>query len=49
MENNFDNISYLIILRALFIFSLLEKGWAVKKTKNKKNTFEIYKSIKNIY
>ena len=46
MENNFDNISYLIILRALFIFSLLEKGWAVKK---KKNTFEIYKSIKNIY
>jgi hypothetical protein len=48
MENNLDNISYLIILRALFVFSLIEKGWSVKKFKNKKNTFQIYKSVKTI-
>jgi hypothetical protein len=48
MENNkLDNISYLIILRALFLFSLIDKGWSVKKFKNQKNTFEIYKSVKN--
>ena len=49
LNNTLDNISYLIILRALFVFSLLEKGWAVKKIRNKKNTFEIYKSIKSFH
>ena len=44
-----DVISLIIILRALFIYSLIEKGWSIKKIKNKKNTFEIYKSIKNNY
>jgi hypothetical protein len=41
-----DNISLLIILRALFIYYLLEKGWCVKRTKSKKDTFEIFKSVK---
>lgn len=49
LNNTLDNISYLIILRALFVFSLLEKGWAIKKIRNKKNTFEIYKSIKSFH
>ena len=40
-----DNISYLIILRALFILDILEKGWCVKKCKND-NLFEIYKNVK---
>jgi hypothetical protein len=44
-----DNLCYLIIFRALFIYSLIEKGWSIKKIKNKKNTFEIYKSVKNNY
>ncbi len=39
-----DQISYIIILRALFIFSLVEKGWSVKKVG--KNKFEMYKSVK---
>jgi hypothetical protein len=42
-----DKLSYLIILRALFIFSLIEKGWSIKKLD--KNTFEMFKSIKKEY
>ena len=42
-----DKISCLIILRALFLFSLIEKGWCVKKIENQKNTFEMFKSVKN--
>jgi len=42
-----DKISYIIILRALFIFSLIEKGWSIKKSKHSKNTFEIFKSVRN--
>jgi len=41
-----DHISSIIILRALFIFSLIDKGWSVKKCKYRKNTFEMYKSLK---
>ena len=43
-----DKISCLIILRALFILNILEKGWCVRKRKNYKNDdlFEIFKSIK---
>ena len=37
-----DNISMLVILRALYLYKLIEKGWIVKKYK-KKNTFEITK------
>ena len=44
-----DNISYLIILRALFVYSLIEKGWNIKKVKKGKNTFEMYKSVKSVY
>jgi hypothetical protein len=41
-----DNISLLIILRALFIFFLLEKGWTVKKKKNiNEEVFHIYKNV----
>ena len=40
-----DKIELLIIVRALFIYDLLEKGWSVRKIKHKKNTFDIYKSI----
>jgi hypothetical protein len=40
-----DQVSILIILRALFIFLLIEKGWSVKKCG--KNKFEMYKSVKN--
>jgi hypothetical protein len=32
-----DTISYLIILRALFIYILIEKGWTVKKCKDRKH------------
>ena len=39
-----DKISYLIILRALFLFNLIEKGWSIKRIS--KQTFEITKSIK---
>jgi len=39
-----DNISSLIIFRALFIFSLIDRGWTVRKSG--KNTFEMYKSVK---
>jgi hypothetical protein len=44
-----DKLSYLIILRALFIFYLIENGWSIKKIKNQKNTFEMFKSIKKEY
>ena len=40
-----DKISIIIILRALFIFSLLEKGWSVRKSKNR-NEIHVFKSIK---
>ena len=36
----------IVILRALFLFLLIEKGWTVRKTKNDKNTYIMYKSIK---
>ena len=44
-----DKISYIIILRALFVFSLIEKGWCVKKVNSEKNTFEMFKSVKKEY
>jgi broad-specificity NMP kinase len=40
-----DKISCIIILRALFVFSLIEKGWSVRKSKEN-STFEIFKSVK---
>lgn len=40
-----DKISCVIILRALFIFHLLEKGWCVKKSKSS-NDIHIFKSVK---
>ena len=43
-----DKISCLIILRALFIYSLIDMGWCIKKTKRNKNTFELYKSVKTV-
>ena len=39
-----DNLTYLIILRALFIYILIEKGWTVKKCKNKSG-----KNIGNLF
>ena len=42
-----DKISILIILRALFIYLLVEKGWSIRKCKSK-NTFEMYKSVKKV-
>ena len=41
-----DKISYIIILRALFVFYLIEKGWAVRKCKSPSTTFEIFKTVK---
>ena len=40
-----DNLSVLIILRALFILNLLNQGWSVRKSKNK-NEIHVFKSIK---
>ena len=48
-EKQLDKISLLVILRALFIYLLVEKGWSIKKCKNDKNTFEMYKSVKKKY
>lgn len=44
-----DKISYLIILRALYIFTLINAGWSIRKCKKEKNTFEMTKSIKKEY
>ena len=44
-----DKISFIIILKSLFIVNLIEKGWSVRKCKNSKNTFEIFKSIKTTF
>ncbi len=41
-----DKISLLILLRALFVFLLIEKGWCVKKCKHSKNEYEMFKSVK---
>jgi hypothetical protein len=41
-----DNISLIIILRSLFIFSLINSGWTVRQCKGSKNTYQMYKSIK---
>jgi hypothetical protein len=41
-----DKISCLIILRSLFLFSLVEKGWCVKKSKHGKNLFELSFKLK---
>lgn len=35
-----DNISALIILRALYLYKLLQKGWSIKKLNNK-NTYKV--------
>jgi hypothetical protein len=40
-----DKISCLIILRALFIYLLINSGWTVKKCKEK-NSFQMYKTVK---
>jgi hypothetical protein len=40
-----DKVSYIIILRALFLFSLLEKGWSIRKGKNS-NNIHLFKSVK---
>lgn len=40
-----DDLSKLIILRALFMFFLIDKGWIVKKQKGV-NTFKVYKNVK---
>ena len=40
-----DKISCIIILRALFIFQLIEKGWSIRKCRDN-NTFEMFKSVK---
>ena len=42
----FDNISCIIIIRALFLYSLIDKGWSVRKCKYGNNTFEMHKSVK---
>ena len=39
-----DNISSIIILRALIVYTIINKGWSVKKGKYK-NTFEMYKTV----
>jgi len=41
-----DNFSIIIILRALFIYLLVEKGWAIRKAKGCKNKYEMYKSVR---
>jgi len=41
-----DNISLIIILRSLFIFSLINLGWTVKQCKRNKNMYQMYKCIK---
>lgn len=43
-----DKISCIIILRALFIYTLLEKGWSIKKSK-KSNDIHIFKNVKREY
>ena len=40
--NTLDNITCIIILRALYLYRLLEKGFIVRKAKNK-NTFQLTK------
>jgi len=42
-----DKISCIVLLRALFIFNLIDKGWSVRKCKHSKNTFEVFKNVKN--
>jgi hypothetical protein len=44
--NMLDTLSSVILMRSLFLFLLIEKGWTIRKTKNDKNTYIIYKSIK---
>jgi len=44
--NALDNISIIIILRSLFIFSLINAGWNVKLCKGSKNTYQMYKVFK---
>ena len=43
-----DNISSLIILRALFILDIIEKGWSVRKSKLSDNIY-LYKNVKKEY
>ena len=40
-----DNISLIIILRSLFIFSLIDSGWTVKKCKGTRNTYQMHKNF----
>jgi hypothetical protein len=41
-EKKLDNISIVIILRSLYLFLLLDKGWVIRKGVEK-NTFRITK------
>jgi hypothetical protein len=41
-----DKISYIIILRALFVFFMINSGWTVKQCKSNKNTYDMYKRFK---
>lgn len=42
LENKLDNISIVIILRSLYLFLLLDKGWVIRKGTGK-NTFQLTK------
>jgi hypothetical protein len=39
-----EPLDYLVILRSLYIFLLIEKGWCVRKIR--KNEYEMFKSIR---
>ena len=41
-EKKLDNISIVIILRSLYLFLLLDKGWVIRKGVEK-NTFQLTK------
>lgn len=41
-NKNLDNISIVIILRSLYLFLLLDKGWVIRKGSGK-NTFQLTK------
>ena len=41
-NNNLDNISIVIILRSLYLFLLLDKGWVIRKG-SEKNSFQLTK------
>jgi len=41
-----DKVSSIIILRALFVFLMVNSGWTVKQCKYSKNTYSMYKTFK---